>query len=138
MFEQFTRNRILVYLKKNKDYGDSFVSSINALGETAGLVRILDKVNRLKSLLKSDNEVSESLEDTVLDLFNYVVMFNCAIEGNNSLSNIVDATMLEVENYKCFAQRVNLLFEDKEELKFNEEECEQVNNLLWGYVVSLV
>ena len=121
MFEQFTRNRILVYLKKNKDYGDSFVSSINALGETAGLVRILDKVNRLKSLLKSDNEVSESLEDTVLDLFNYVVMFNCAIEGNNSLSNIVDATMLEVENYKCFAQRVNLLFGDKEELKFDEE-----------------
>ena len=138
MFEQFTRNRILVYLKKNKDYGDSFVSSIGALGETAGLVRILDKVNRLKSLLKSDNEVSESLEDTVLDLFNYVVMFNCAIEGNNSLSNIVDATMLEVENYKCFAQRVNLLFGDKEELKFDEEECKQVNNLLWGYVVSLV
>ncbi|MBP3931816.1 MAG: DUF1599 domain-containing protein [Peptostreptococcaceae bacterium] len=138
MFEQFTRNRVLVYLKKNKDYGDSFVSSINALGETAGLVRILDKVNRLKSLLKSDNEVSESLEDTVLDLFNYVVMFNCAIEGNNSLSNIVDATMLEVENYKCFAQRVNLLFGDKEELKFDEEECKHVNNLLWGYVVSLV
>ena len=69
MFEQFTRNRVLVYLKKNADYGDSFVSSINALGETAGLVRILDKVNRLKSLLKSDSEVNESLEDTVLDLF---------------------------------------------------------------------
>ena len=65
-------------------------------------------------------------------------MFNCAIEGNNSLSNIVDATMLEVENYKCFAQRVNLLFGDKEELKFDEEECKHVNNLLWGYVVSLV
>ena len=34
MFEQFTRNRVLVYLKKNADYGDSFVNSINALGET--------------------------------------------------------------------------------------------------------
>ena len=79
MFEQFTRNRVLVYLKKNADYGDSFVNSINALGETAGLVRILDKVNRLKSLLKSDSEVNESLEDTVLDLFNYMVMFSCGL-----------------------------------------------------------
>lgn len=137
MFEQFTRDRILVYLKKNKDYGDSFVSSINSLGETAGLVRILDKVNRLKSLLKSNNEVSESLEDTVLDLFNYIVMFKCAIEGNNSLSNIVDETMLLAENYKYFAQLVNELFGDKEELKFDEEECKQVNDLLWSYVISL-
>ena len=138
MFEQFTRNRVLVYLKKNADYGDSFVNSITALGETAGVVRILDKVNRLKSLLKADSEVNESLEDTVLDLFNYVVMFNCAVEGNNSLSNIVDTTMLEAENYTTFAQRVNKIFGDKEDLKFNEEECEQVNTLLWGYVVSLV
>ena len=137
MFEQFARDRILVYLKKNKDYGDSFVSSISCLGKTAGLVRILDKVNRLKSLMTSTNEVSESLEDTVLDLFNYVVMFKCAIEGNNSLSNIVDETMLLAEDHKFFAQEVNELFEDKEELKFSEEECKQVNELLWGYVVSL-
>lgn len=137
MFEQFARDRILVYLKKNKDYGDSFVSSISCLGKTAGLVRILDKVNRLKSLMTSTNEVSESLEDTVLDLFNYVVMFKCAIEGNNSLSNIVDETMLLAEDHKFFAQEVNELFGDKEELKFSEEECKQVNELLWGYVVSL-
>ena len=37
-----------------------------------------------------------------------------------------------------FAQRVNKIFGDKEDLKFNEEECEQVNTLLWGYVVSLI
>ena len=137
MIEQFTRDRILVYLKKNKDYGDSFLSSIKSLGETAGLVRILDKVNRLKSLMTSENEVSESLEDTVLDLFNYVVMFKCAIEGNNSLINIVEETMLLAEDYKYFAQEVNELFGDKEELKFNEEECKQVNELLWSNVVSL-
>ena len=138
MFEQFTRNRVLVYLKKNADYGDSFVNSINALGETAGIVRILDKVNRLKSLLKSDSEVNESLEDTVLDLFNYMVMFSCAKEGNNSLANIVDTTMLEAENHNTFAERVNNIFGDKDYLKFSEEECEQVNTLLWRYVVSLV
>jgi hypothetical protein len=138
VIERFTRDRILVYLKKNKDYGDSFVSSINCLGKTAGLVRILDKVNRLKSLMTSTNEVSESLEDTVLDLFNYVVMFKCAIEGNNSLSNIVDETMLLAEDYKFFAQEVNELFEDKEELKFSEEECKQVNELLFSNLVSLL
>lgn len=138
MIERFTRDRILVYLKKNKDYGDSFVSSISCLGKTAGLVRILDKVNRLKSLMTSTNEVSESLEDTVLDLFNYVVMFKCAIEGNNSLSNIVDETMLLAEDHKFFAQEVNELFEDKEELKFSEEECKQVNELLFSNLVSLL
>ena len=45
--------------------------------------------------------------------------------------------MLLAENYRCFAQVVNELFGDKEELKFNKEECKQVNELLWGYIVSL-
>ena len=41
-------------------------------------------------------------------------------------------------NHNTFAERVNNIFGDKDYLKFSEEECEQVNTLLWGYVVSLV
>lgn len=140
MYDTFVRDRMLVYLKKNKDYGDSFVDSINALGETAGLVRILDKVNRLKSLLKlNESEVAESLQDTVLDLFNYTVMFECAKEGTNNLVDILEGMIYLAENHKDFAEIVNSFFITKhEELCFTEEECKQVNNLLWGYVVSLV
>jgi hypothetical protein len=140
MYDNFVRDRMLVYLKKNKDYGDSFVDSINALGETAGLVRILDKVNRLKSLLKQqESEVSESLQDTVLDLFNYVVMFECAKECTNNLLDILEGMLYLAEHHKEFAEIVNTFFISKHEhLCFTETECKQVNDLLWGYVVSLV
>ena len=139
MYDIFIRDRMLVYLKKNKDYGDSFIDSINALGETAGLVRILDKINRLKSLLKlKESEVSESLQDTVLDLFNYVAMFECAKESTNNLVDILDAMLYLTEHSKEFAEIVNTYFISKHEhLCFTDEECKQVNDLLWGYVTSL-
>ena len=46
--------------------------------------------------------------------------------------------MLLAEDHKFFAQEVNELFEDKEELKFSEEECKQVNELLFSNLVSLL
>ena len=64
------------YRRKNKDYGDSFSSSLDEFGLVAGIVRINDKINRIKQIYKiNEIEVTEEkLEDTLLDLANYSVM----------------------------------------------------------------
>lgn len=63
------------YVAKNKDYGNSFEKSLDEFGLIASIVRISDKLERLKSLKdKERGEVDESLIDTCLDAANYFVM----------------------------------------------------------------
>jgi hypothetical protein len=63
------------YLKKNADYGDSFAKLRQKYPE-AILIRLSDKLNRLKSLMESGNiqVKDESISDTLLDLANYCIM----------------------------------------------------------------
>lgn len=69
-------NLLKTYINKNKDYGNSFDQSIDEFGLIAGVVRMADKLNRLKTLInKPQREVDESLRDTALDLANYAAMF---------------------------------------------------------------
>lgn len=64
-----------IYTKKNNDYGNSFAKSYDEFGMTSGIIRLSDKLERLKSLQKNEQLVSdESLEDTLLDLANYAIM----------------------------------------------------------------
>jgi hypothetical protein len=62
--------------KKNKDYGSSYDKTVEELGETVILVRIMDKFNRLKQLLKSGEpaEVEETIEETLSDLVGYGII----------------------------------------------------------------
>ena len=62
------------YLAKNADYGDSFRSSYREWGMIAALVRMDDKMKRLKNLAKNDAKVPETVRDTLLDLANYAIM----------------------------------------------------------------
>lgn len=65
------------YKRKNADYGNSFDESLDFYGVVGGLIRIGDKVNRIKSLVlkNKDAEVKdESIADTYLDLANYSIM----------------------------------------------------------------
>lgn len=79
--DRFMNERVLVFLKKNKDYGNSFLTSYQKYGNVSALVRMEDKVNRFLSLRNADNEVlDESIQDTLLDLFNYMMMYQCAKE----------------------------------------------------------
>ena len=63
------------YKAKNSDYGDSF-SSLREEFPEAILIRLTDKLNRLKTLMKgAEQKVNdESIEDTLLDLANYAIM----------------------------------------------------------------
>ena len=64
-----------LYEAKNADYGDSFGKSYKEYGFPMSLIRLEDKLNRLKSLNKSKSaKVEESIEDTLADLANYAIM----------------------------------------------------------------
>ena len=66
-------------LRKNADYGGSalyqpmLIPALNA--QRALLVRMSDKIARIQSLQNKGPEVAESLEDTVLDLANYCLLW---------------------------------------------------------------
>ena len=74
-FEEITKKMRDLYTLKNKDYGDVFNKSCDEFGLLSPVIRLNDKVNRLKTLANSQAYVSdEKLEDTLIDIANYAVM----------------------------------------------------------------
>lgn len=62
-------------VSKNIDYGASFDDVVDKLGLAGAVVRVMDKTNRLKSLMDNTPEVgNESTYDTVLDLIGYLML----------------------------------------------------------------
>lgn len=66
-----------IYRRKNSDYGNSFDESCNEFGLISPIIRMSDKLNRLKSLAKDGSGAQvedEKIEDTLMDLANYAIM----------------------------------------------------------------
>ena len=67
-----------LYKAKNADYGDSVHETYQKYGLTSFLVRMEDKMSRLRSLSKKSAEEQrvkdESIRDTLLDLANYAII----------------------------------------------------------------
>lgn len=64
------------YLKKSKDYGNSYEKSYQRFGEKVGMLfPMYTKMDRLNELLSTDKKPeNESIEDTLLDLANYAIL----------------------------------------------------------------
>lgn len=72
-----------LYLKKNKDYGNSFSKTFEEFGLTMSAIRLNDKLERFKRLINNNNEVKdESIRDTLVDLANYAIMTVMEIDKN--------------------------------------------------------
>jgi hypothetical protein len=56
---------------KQQDYGSN---NISAFGEFGVLVRLNDKIERLKNLNKMPSVKNEAIDDTYLDIANYAVI----------------------------------------------------------------
>lgn len=83
-FRNITESMAATYERKNADYGNSFGESIAEFGAVAGIVRIGDKFNRLKNLIKnpgSQRVNDESIADTLLDMANYCIMLKIELEN---------------------------------------------------------
>ena len=65
-----------LYEAKNADYGDAFSRTFNEYGMVAPLLRLEDKLSRLKSLHRKGVQQikQESMRDTLIDLANYAIM----------------------------------------------------------------
>lgn len=83
-FRELTSHMANTYERKNADYGNSFTESINEFGAVAGVVRIGDKFNRLKNLVRNPEAAQvndESITDTLLDMANYCIMLKIELEN---------------------------------------------------------
>ena len=85
-FRKITENMADLYERKNKDYGDSFSNSLDEFGVIAGVVRLSDKMNRIKALTKNGEQLvlDESIKDTLQDLANYSIMTMMWLEGREN------------------------------------------------------
>lgn len=71
-FAQVNDEVLKMFLKKHKDYGKGNILSIEELGIS---MRVLEKSERLKKLLLSNNApVNESIEETWVDIATYAVI----------------------------------------------------------------
>jgi hypothetical protein len=73
-FEGVLNEMLNTHIAKNHDYGNSFSKTFKEFGIIAPVVRMNDKMERIKTLIKSKAKVDESIRDTLLDLANYAVM----------------------------------------------------------------
>lgn len=74
-FKAITDRLLKTYISKNKDYGNSFDKSCEEFGLTSAAIRLSDKLNRVKNLIKANPKVNdETIEDTLLDMANYCIM----------------------------------------------------------------
>lgn len=66
-----------LYVRKNRDYGDSFHRTFLEEGMAMSRIRLTDKLSRFKALTKDGAQaqvLDESIRDTLMDLANYAVM----------------------------------------------------------------
>ena len=75
-FRDITEEMNALYERKNHDYGNSFSETFRKLGIISAATRMLDKMNRIVSLVTKDQQKvnDESLRDTLIDIANYAVM----------------------------------------------------------------
>lgn len=74
-FKDILNKMYEIYEKKNADYGNSFAKSYEEFGLVSPVIRLSDKVERLKTLCNKEAQVKdESIIDTLIDIAVYAVL----------------------------------------------------------------
>lgn len=86
-FRTITAEMASLYERKNSDYGNSIHDTFVKYGPAAYLVRMEDKINRVRSLtLNNDQRVeNEKVRDTLIDLANYSILMLMELEEANEV-----------------------------------------------------
>ena len=84
-FKQIANGLTELYERKNADYGNSFSKSFEEFGLTSPVIRLSDKVERLKTLSKQEAKVKdESIQDTVMDIAVYAMLTLMELMNNET------------------------------------------------------
>lgn len=76
IYKDIVKNMVDICVKKNKDYGSATQITYENFGDVSYQVRCFDKWQRINTLLKNGKaEVNESIDDTLLDLSNYLILW---------------------------------------------------------------
>ena len=157
IYQYILNNLEDTYKRKNSDYGNSVGDTYEKFGDISFLTRITDKYNRILSLADKGEcgEVKdEALEDTILDLANYCLLWLVEREyvgqqGHNITldidSNIVKPvrqqeqdmdfdvdTIKPVSNYDNVNTAIIADVQDRL-AKIHEDDFQAVLNMLQGY-----
>lgn len=82
---------VQLYARKNHDYGNSFEVGMKRIGLPYGAGRLLDKMNRILTLMEVKAAVTdESILDSITDLGCYSIMTTAYINSLNSEYDIID------------------------------------------------
>ena len=115
--EEICQELKATYYKKNLDYGDSFHKTFEEEGFAMPRIRLTDKLERFKSLSKSNEQMvkDESLEDTLLDLANYAIM-----------------TVMEIRRMRGYYDKTPLKYSGIVSSEVTDVETEEDNEFLPG------
>lgn len=101
-YQNILRNLEETYKAKDNDYGNSVGYTYKKYGDVSFLVRITDKFNRIESLTDPKHNITvkeEKLEDTVLDLANYCLLWLVEREQSKTINaNTITSGKLFVPN----------------------------------------
>lgn len=87
-FKQLTGEMSALYVRKNKDYGDSFTEMYREWGPMYPMSRMQEKLRRATQILRSGEAqvTEEKVTDTLLDLANYALMTIMELKEDNGES----------------------------------------------------
>lgn len=96
-----------LYIKKNADYGNSVHDTYEKYGLVSFLVRMEDKLNRVRNLNKDNVKISdakvqdEKIEDTLMDLANYAILAIMELKREKSFFKTENVT------YDTYQEEIN-------------------------------
>ena len=141
IYQTIINNLEDTYKRKNSDYGNSVGDTYEKFGDISFLTRITDKYNRILSLADKGEcgEVKdEALEDTILDLANYCLLWlvereRDAQEKDVKLTKDVQLeTSRPVSNYNNVNTEVMDKVQDRLS-KMDDDDFNTVLNMLEAY-----
>lgn len=138
-FKKITKDMADLYEKKNKNYGDSFGNVYKKLGSSSGLVPLYNKLDRLTSLLKGNENNFESIEDSFIDLANYAIMnlieYRSHKEDKKQTKDTVkgNETITSRKTLKDYYEHKYDFYEPYSWLPWPCCQCSRRNNRLWTW-----
>ena len=142
IYQHIISNLEDTYKKKNSDYGNSVGDTYEKFGDISFLTRITDKYNRMVNLVCNSNNVrkvkDEALEDTILDLANYCLLwlverdYAAQQKEVNPTKNVQLKTPKPVSNYNEVDTEVINKVQDRLS-KMDDDDFKTVLNMLEAY-----